>query len=142
MENHNNFNQKSRHNTLMSRNVAKSFKNFQSRDTCPNSRASSLLKRPLIEKLKFQIKLLKHLNHNSSSSFIFETLAIMSNSISSTRNEVIKRIMEEVQGKRAEQPEIQETTLVDYVRKEVEEVEGDSGRAAVFLTDMGQIFSK
>ena len=60
-------------------------------------------------------------------------------------NKVIERIMEEMQGERAEQLENQETTLADKVkkevsegereeyevRKEVEEVEGNSGGAEV-----------
>ena len=61
--------------------------------------------------------------------------------------------MEEVQGKRGEQPKNQENTFVDEVmkevtegereedkvRNEVEEVEGDAGGVEVFL---GQRFSK
>ena len=107
--------------------------------------------------LKFQIKLLKNLNPNSSITFIFKTLAAMSNPSSPTMNKVIKRTMEEVQGERAEQPENQETTLVDKVRnevvegereedevrKEVEEVEGDLGGATVSPTDKGaEIFKR
>ena len=44
---------------------------------------------------------------------------------------------------RAEQPKNQETTPINEVRKEVEEVEGDSGGAKVFLADKGaEIFKK
>ena len=51
--------------------------------------------------------------------------------------------MEEVQGESNEQPENQETTPMDEERKEVEEMEGDSRRARVFLTDKGvEIFKK
>ena len=67
----------------------------------------------------------------------------MSNFISPTLNEVIEKIMEEVQGERAEQPKNQETTPTDEERKEVEGVEGDSRGARVFLTDKGvEIFKK
>ena len=106
---------------------------FESHDTCPNSRVSSLLKKNLTEKLKFKIKFLKHLNPNSSTSFTFETLATMSSPSSPTLNEVIMKNMEE----RAEQPENQETTPANEIREEVKEVEGDSGGAEIFLIDKG-----
>ena len=50
--------------------------------------------------------------------------------------------MEDVQGERDKQPENQETSPTDELRKEVEEVEGDSGGEEVFLADKGQRFSK
>ena len=51
--------------------------------------------------------------------------------------------MEEVQGERDEKPKNQETTSVNDVREEVEEVEGDLGGVRVFLTDKGaEIFKK
>ena len=42
-----------------------------------------------------------------------------------------------MQGEKAEQPENQETTPLDKVRKEVKEMEGDSGGVEVFLIDKG-----
>ena len=126
-----------------SRHVAKAFKIFQSSNTYPNSWESSLLMRTLTKKLKFQIKILKHMNHNSSLSSIFKTLPTMSNPSSPTLNKVIEKIIEEVQGERAEQPKNQETTLLDEVKKEVKEVEGDSKGAKVFQTNKGiKIFKK
>ena len=61
----------------------------------------------------------------------------MSNPSSPTLNEVIEKIMEDVQGKRAEQPGNQETTPTDELRKEVKDLEGDSGGVEVFLNDNG-----
>ena len=67
----------------------------------------------------------------------------MSNPSFPTIDEVIKKIMEDMQGEMIEQPENQETTHVEEVREEVKEVEGDSGGAKVFLTDKGaEIFKK
>ena len=117
----------SRHNVFnvatfsQSRNIASTMSqhSFQSRDTCPNSKASSLFKRTLTENLKFQIKILKHLNPNSFMSSIFENLTTMSNPSSPAFHEIIEKIMKEEQGERAEQPENQETTPTDDVRKEV-----------------------
>ena len=67
----------------------------------------------------------------------FETLTVMSNPNSPTLNEVIEKIMEDVQGERVEQPKNQETTLANEVREKVEEVEGDSEGAKAFLIDKG-----
>ena len=67
----------------------------------------------------------------------------MSNPNSPTLNEVIEKIMEEVQGERVELPENQETTPTNEVREEVKDVEGDLGGARVFLTDKGaKVFRK
>ena len=71
----------------------------------------------------------------------FETLIVMSNPNSPTLNEVIEKIMEDVQVERVEQPKNQETTLANEVREKVkekvEEVEGDSEGAKAFLIDKG-----
>ena len=61
----------------------------------------------------------------------------MSNPSSPTLDKVIEKIMEDVQGERVEKPDNQETTLVEEVREEVEEVEGDSGGVEKFLTYKG-----
>ena len=61
----------------------------------------------------------------------------MSNPSSPTLDKVIEKIMEDVQGERVEKPDNQETTLVEEVREEVEEVEGDSGGVEEFLTYKG-----
>ena len=67
----------------------------------------------------------------------------MSSSSSPTLDEVIEEIMENVQEKRVEQRENQETTHVEEVREEVEEMEGDAGETRMFLTDKGvEIFKK
>ena len=58
-------------------------------------------------------------------------------------DEVIKKFVENVQGKRVEQPANQEITPVEGVRDEVEEVEGESRGVERFLTNKGaEIFKK
>ena len=49
----------------------------------------------------------------------------MSNPNSPTLNEVIEKVMEEMQRERVEQPKNRETTPTDEVREDVEEVEHD-----------------
>ena len=67
----------------------------------------------------------------------------MSNPSSPTLNEVNEKIIEEVQGESTEQLKNKETTRANEVRKKVEEVEGDSRRAEVFLIDKRvEIFKK
>ena len=67
----------------------------------------------------------------------------MSSPRSPTLDEVIEKIMENVQGERVEQPKNQETVPAKEVREEVEEVEGESGGAERFLTNKGaKIFKK
>ena len=67
----------------------------------------------------------------------------MSSPSSPTLDEVIEKIMEDVQVERVEQPENQETTPTEEVREEIEEVEGDSRGAEKFLTYKGvEIFKK
>ena len=67
----------------------------------------------------------------------------MSSPSSLTLDEVIEKIIKDMQGEKVEQPKNQETTPVEEVREEIEEVEDDSGGAEKFLTNKGvEIFKK
>ena len=61
----------------------------------------------------------------------------MSSPSSSTLDEVVDNIMEDVLRERVEQIKNQEIVLVEKVREEIEEVEVKAGEARVFLSNKG-----
>ena len=61
----------------------------------------------------------------------------MSSPSSSTLQEVIENVMENVQRERVEQPENQETVPVEGVREEAKKMEVEAGEVRVFITENG-----